>query len=275
MRLDFGASFKITLAGLAATTLFSAAGAGGVALTYWALRKAGMERRQAASRMVAFIVLLYSAYAAALIVFGVLIRTGVLNGEAPVAGTIVPAGIAVVLFVIVGLPGADPGRPRAPPGPARGAPAQRPHGEAARHGARDDRHRACASRSRTCATRARAPAPSAARWATGLGMVGIMWASFHAFGGGVPFGVVVMGFFVGMAANLAPSPAAGVGTLDAGMIGAYPTLRCAERDGLPGRACVPDRGLLAADPAGSDRLLPAPPAGRQVAGRQTLGSPIL
>ena len=34
--------------------------------------------------MVAFIVLLYSAYAAALIVFGVLIRTGVLNGEAPV-----------------------------------------------------------------------------------------------------------------------------------------------------------------------------------------------
>ena len=44
--------------------LFSAAGAGGVALTDWVLRKAGMERRQAASRMVAFIVLLYSAYAA-------------------------------------------------------------------------------------------------------------------------------------------------------------------------------------------------------------------
>jgi uncharacterized membrane protein YbhN (UPF0104 family) len=52
-------------------------------------------------------------------------------------------------------------------------------------------------------------------------MVGILWASFHAYGGGVPFGVVVMGFFVGMAANLAPSPAAGVGTLDAGLIGAF------------------------------------------------------
>jgi len=33
--------------------------------------------------------------------------------------------------------------------------------------------------------------------------------------------VVVMGFFVGMVANLAPSPAAGVGTLDAGLIGAF------------------------------------------------------
>jgi uncharacterized protein (TIRG00374 family) len=54
-----------------------------------------------------------------------------------------------------------------------------------------------------------------------VGMVGILWASFHAYGGGVPFGVVVMGFFVGMAANLAPSPAAGVGTLDAGLIGAF------------------------------------------------------
>ena len=54
-----------------------------------------------------------------------------------------------------------------------------------------------------------------------LCMVGILWACFHAFGGGVPMGVVIQGFFVGMVANLAPSPAAGVGTLDAGMIGAF------------------------------------------------------
>jgi uncharacterized protein (TIRG00374 family) len=52
-------------------------------------------------------------------------------------------------------------------------------------------------------------------------MVGTLWASFHAYGASVPFGVVVMGFFVGMVANLAPSPAAGVGTLDAGLIGAF------------------------------------------------------
>ena len=53
------------------------------------------------------------------------------------------------------------------------------------------------------------------------GNIGILWASFHAFGVNVPFGVIVMGFFVGMVANLAPSPAAGVGTVDAGLIGAF------------------------------------------------------
>ena len=36
----------------------------GSSLTYWALRKAGMERRQSASRMVAFLVLLYVVYLA-------------------------------------------------------------------------------------------------------------------------------------------------------------------------------------------------------------------
>jgi uncharacterized protein (TIRG00374 family) len=33
--------------------------------------------------------------------------------------------------------------------------------------------------------------------------------------------VLVQGFFIGMAANLVPSPAGGVGSVDAGMIGAF------------------------------------------------------
>jgi uncharacterized protein (TIRG00374 family) len=53
------------------------------------------------------------------------------------------------------------------------------------------------------------------------GNIGILWASFHAFGVDVPLGVVVQGYFLGMVANLAPSPAAGVGTVDAGLIGAF------------------------------------------------------
>ena len=78
------------MAGLAATRIFSAAGAGGLVLTYWALRKAGMPRRRSACRMVAFLVLTYSVYLIALVVFGVLLRTGVLPGDNPVGGTIVP-----------------------------------------------------------------------------------------------------------------------------------------------------------------------------------------
>jgi uncharacterized membrane protein YbhN (UPF0104 family) len=64
-RLDLRASYQITMAGLAATRIFSAAGAGGIVLTYWALRKAGMPRRRAACRMVAFLVLTYFVYTAA------------------------------------------------------------------------------------------------------------------------------------------------------------------------------------------------------------------
>ena len=58
-RLDLRASYQITMAGLAATRIFSAAGVGGIVLTYWALRKAGVARRRAACRMVAFHVLTF------------------------------------------------------------------------------------------------------------------------------------------------------------------------------------------------------------------------
>ena len=51
--------------------------------------------------------------------------------------------------------------------------------------------------------------------------VGILWASFHGYGVSVPLGVVVMGFFVGLVANLVPGAPAGVGAVDAGMIGVF------------------------------------------------------
>jgi hypothetical protein len=52
IHLNWRESYQITMAGLAATRLFSAGGAGGILLTYWALRKAGMERRESVCRMV-------------------------------------------------------------------------------------------------------------------------------------------------------------------------------------------------------------------------------
>ena len=215
-RLDLSASYQITMAGFAATILFSAAGAGGVALTYWALRKAGLERRRAACRMVAFMVLLYTVYLGALVLFGVLLRVEVLNGHHPVAATIVPAAAAGGLLVVLGLTALIP----------------------------QDVERRLAALSRRRGMRFLATAP--ATLATGVrtaiaymrhpwrsanaiagaigwwaGNIGILWASFHAFGVDVPLGVVVQGYFLGMVANLAPSPAAGVGTVDAGLIGAF------------------------------------------------------
>src|SRR5256885_614320 len=100
LHLEWSESYQITMAGLAATRLFSAGGAGGIVLTYWALRKAGMERRQSVCRMVAFLVVLYSVYLVALVVFGVLLRTGVLSGEAPLSGTVIPAALAAIAIVV-------------------------------------------------------------------------------------------------------------------------------------------------------------------------------
>jgi uncharacterized protein (TIRG00374 family) len=220
-RLDLRTSFHITMAGFVATTLFSAGGAGGIALTYWALRKAGMSRRRAACRMVAFLVVLYSVYLLALLIFGVLLRTGVLHGDNPAGGTIVPAavaGVALLILVAVSFVPEDLQRGIRKL-ESRGTRVARIASALAKMTA------TLASGVRTAAVHVRHPRRSALTLAGALGWwagnIGVLWGSFHAFGVNVPFGVIVMGFFVGMVANLAPSPAAGVGTVDAGLIGAF------------------------------------------------------
>ena len=219
-RLGLRASYQITMAGLAATRIFSAAGAGGIVLTYWALRKAGMPRRRSACRMVAFLALTYFVYLAALIVFGILLRTGVLPGSAPLAGTIVPAALAagvIGVFSLIALIPNDVER-------------------RLQHFGRGYRHTryltriakgpaAIANGVRTAVAYIRSPRRGILAVGGAVGFwaanIGLLWASFEAFGGDVPVAVLVQGFFVGMAANLIPSPAGGVGSVDAGMIGAF------------------------------------------------------
>ena len=84
----------------------------------------------------------------------------------------------------------------------------------------------------------------------------MLWASFEAFGGDVPFGVLVQGFFVGMAANLIPSPAGGVGSVDAGMIAAFVLFDIPTNVVFPAVLMLPRHRVLAADPAGDRGLLP-------------------
>jgi uncharacterized membrane protein YbhN (UPF0104 family) len=219
-RLDWKASYQITMAGLAATRLFSAAGAGGIVLTYWALRKAGLPRRRSACRMVAFLTLMYAVYTSALVVFGVLLRTGVLPGDAPLGGTVVPAAVAggaTALFALVALIPQDVERRIA--GFAGGYRRKRYLTRLATVPA------TLATGVRTAIAYIRHPRRGGPAVVGAVGFwaanIGVLWASFEAFGADVPFGVLVQGFFVGMAANLIPSPAGGVGSVDAGMIGAF------------------------------------------------------
>ena len=219
-RLDLRASYQITMAGLAATRIFSAAGAGGIVLTYWALRKAGMPRRRAGCRMVAFLVLTYFVYTAALVIFGVLLRTGVLPGRSPLAGTVVPAAISgglILLFLMIALIPQD--FERRIQHYARGYRRVRYLQRLAKGPV------TLATGTRTALAYIRHPQRGLLAIGGAVGFwaanIGVLWASFEAFGGHVPFAVLVQGFFLGMAANLIPSPAGGVGAVDAGMIGAF------------------------------------------------------
>jgi uncharacterized protein (TIRG00374 family) len=235
-RLDLRASYQITMAGLAATRIFSAAGAGGLVLTYWALRKAGMPRRISACRMVAFLTLTYFVYTAALVIFGILLRTGVLPGSAPFAGTVVPAalaGCAIAIFLLIALIPDDVERRIY--GFARGYRRTRYLTRLAKGPA------TVASGVRTAIAFVGRPRRGALAVGGAVGFwganIGVLWASFEAFGGDVPFAVLVQAFFVGMAANLIPSPAGGVGSVDAGMIAAFVLFGIDEATVFPAVLC--------------------------------------
>lgn len=220
LRLTWGESYKINMASLAASRLFSAGGAGGIILTYWALRRAGMPRQQSAARMVAFLIVMYAVYMLALLIDGILLRTGVLPGANPPGLTVVPAAIAggvIVLFLLAALVPGDLQRRLS-------------------HSSPDTRFGRFAVRLATVPATVSASTRMALEiiktprrgWLTIAGAVGfwaanigIMWASFEAFGLSVPGAVIVQGFFVGMAANLIPGAPGGVGAVDAGMIGTY------------------------------------------------------
>ncbi len=216
-RIGWRESYEVTMAGLVATRLFAAAGAGGVALTAWALRRSGMGPRLVACRMVAFMVLLYVIYAGSLLVDGIGLGAGLFPGGGSFAITIVPAIVAALLFAAAGAMALIPGDLER----------------------RLGRWAAGAGRfSHWVARAAAAPALAATGVRTAIDLVrsrdagvlgapawwgfdiAVLWSMFHAFGSAPPFTVIWMAYFVGMLGNLLPLPG-GLGGVEGGMIGAF------------------------------------------------------
>src|SRR5262245_29901992 len=100
IRINLPDAYRITMAGLAATRLLATAGAGGVALTVWALARMGMPRAQIVTREAVFLVLFYFVFMVALVVGGVGLYVGLFPGEAPFALTIVPAIFGATAIVL-------------------------------------------------------------------------------------------------------------------------------------------------------------------------------
>jgi uncharacterized protein (TIRG00374 family) len=214
-QIDWRESYQITMAGLAATRLFASAGAGGIALTAWALRRSGMEARVAACRMIAFMALLYGVYMATLVVDGLGLYLGIIPGPAPFGITVVPAifgAIVIVLFLAVSLLPRDFDRLVARWGSGR-------LGRFASHVAAAPATAATGIRTALALVRERNPhlLGAVAWWGFDIA---VLWACLHAFGASPPKGVIVMAYFVGMIGNTLPLPG-GIGGVEGGMVGAF------------------------------------------------------
>jgi uncharacterized membrane protein YbhN (UPF0104 family) len=208
-RIGYGASYDITLAGHTATRLLGAAGAGGIALTVWALNRSGMSGRTVATRMLGFMVLLYSFYALAVAAVGFGLWSGVLPGGGPVALTLVPGVVALAL--VGGAIGAAV-IARRTLGAREDAGGLRGHVVKASRAIGDGVHEAGA------VVRRRDP-----RLVGGLMWwafdIAVLWAAFRAFGEAPPVAILVLAYFLGLVGNALPFLGS-VGGVDGGMIAA-------------------------------------------------------
>ena len=227
-RVNWRASIQIPLAGIAAIRLLAAAGAGGVAVTVWALRRAGMAPGVIACRMVASYVVQYFVYLAALLGCGLGLHFGLFAGGGPVELTLIPAVLSAAAIILVASMAFVPGDFR-----------RRLEGLAQRRG----------RIGRLAARLASAPeiVGSGVRTAIDMvrerriGLVGafmywgfdiaVLGLSFRAFGSVVPVAVLIMGYFLGTLGSLLPLPG-GIGGVEGGMIGAFVAF------GLPGSQAV-------------------------------------
>ena len=204
-RVGYSASYEITMAGHAATRVFGAAGAGGVALQVWALKRAGLSGRTVAARMVAFIVLLYSFYAITVAFVGVGLWTHVLPGGGSPLLTVVPGILALVIIGGALLSSRLASRLdlEGKPGRVASTVSDGVDGALAIVKSRDPRLLG-----------------GVAWWAFDIA---VLWAAFHAFGAQPPVFIIMLGYFLGLIGNALPFFGS-LGGVDGGMIGALVAL---------------------------------------------------
>src|SRR4051794_6078776 len=121
-RMSWRTSTEIGLSELAANSVLSIGGAGGLALGAWILRRGGLPGAFIARRTVAFFLLTSLANVGFLALGGLALATGVLSGAPGLVFGLVPAVVAVAAVALApaarqaaGGPGRAPVRPPPPP----------------------------------------------------------------------------------------------------------------------------------------------------------------
>jgi uncharacterized membrane protein YbhN (UPF0104 family) len=202
-------SAQITLAGAAATRLLPTAGAGGIALTLWALRRAGLRAQAATRTLLVFLVVLYSIFLSSIALSGVVLTLGLVHGSGPVELSAVPA-VAAMLCIALCLALAR----------RRGVAAQLgPDGESRDQGRRSLVRSsarligdAVGEAAQLVRLRDARLAGAIAYWAFDAAVV---WAMLHAFGSAPAVPVIALAYFIGQVANTLPIP----GSVSGGMTG--------------------------------------------------------
>lgn len=212
-RLSWRFSYEVGMAEQAANVLLPTGGAGGLALGAWALRRIGMPAERIGRRTVAFFLLTSSVNFLAVVLAGICLGLGLLEGEVALAAALIPAALAAAALVAIAF---APRLLEAAPGAGGG-------------------------RLRTALTRGRGYLAAGIRDALGLiagrrplvvlGAIGYMALDvlvlatvFAAFGGGAPeLAVFVLAYAVGQLGGLLPLPG-GIGGTDGGLILAFSLL---------------------------------------------------
>ena len=197
-RLDLRAGTEITLGGAAATRLLPTAGAGGAALTLWAISKTGIGSKRAGRLLLTFLSLLYGVFLIGIVVSGAAIALGFGGGTGHAVlagGAALAASLAIVIALVLA---------------ARGGETETGAGRVARGAAllgasvRDALGFLRSGDARLLG----APA----WWAFDAA---VLWATFNALGEPPALAVLAFAYFAGQVGNTIPVP----GAVSGGMVG--------------------------------------------------------
>jgi uncharacterized membrane protein YbhN (UPF0104 family) len=232
-RMSWRTSTEIGLSELAANSVFSIGGAGGLALGAWILRRGGLSAAFIAHRTVAFFLLTSLANVGFLALGGVALATGVLHGSPGLLLGLIPA-VAAALAIALALAA---------------------HHLAGALARRSTRAKLAATASALgdgvdeALRLLRTGNPAILAGAAGYMLfdVAMLGVCFAAFGNDVPpAGVLLVAYIIGQLGSLIPIPG-GIGGVDAGLIGTLVLYGVDATDAAV--AVIAYRGLLLSIPA--------------------------
>ena len=198
-RLGLRASTEITFGGAAATRLLPTAGAGGAAMTLWAIAKSGLGARRGGHVLLTFLTLLYGVFLAGIAISGAAVALGAGGnaGHAVIAGA---ASFAATAAIVTGLVLGRRGAPVDAPQVGRVRSAAGMIGGAVRNAV-------------SLLRGGDARLLGAPAWWIFDGAV--LWAAFHALGEPPALPILAFAYFAGQVGNTIPVP----GAVSGGMVG--------------------------------------------------------